>query len=268
MLPLRADAAGWWEPLAFAGRDVTAVSSTPSVLAVIVDGRLAVSFSGGPFQMLLPGTPMSSVAPVIQPPVSAGGTTWSIVDGRVRMGAGSGGLQPDPDAPYLGAGARYLAAPGAVPGLVLAVGTDGHVWRRLPDGTWTTSLVLLPAGGFSGPPQVTGLQAFTQPLTPAVYLATDGEGVLLTDDGGADWIRTDGTGLPDTVNGIAASNSAKSLYAATSDGLWVHQLQAFPQPPTYADAQLWWRWLGIAVIAAASVAAAAVALRRLLPAPS
>nr|MDQ2961430.1 hypothetical protein [Candidatus Dormibacteraeota bacterium] len=149
---------------------------------------------------------------------------------------------------------------------VLAVGADGHVWRRGEDGRWATAFILLPAGGFSGVPSVTGLQAFTQPLTVAVYLGVDGYGVLLTEDGGDDWIRAD-PGLPGNVLGLAADPAAKSLFAATDDGLWVHHLQSFPSPPAYRDAQLWLRWLGIAAVALAATVAAAVGLRLLLPVP-
>jgi hypothetical protein len=45
---------------------------------------------------------------------------------------------------------------------------------------------------------VTALAAFTQALSTTVYLGTDGYGVLLTTDGGDDWIRAD-AGVPENV---------------------------------------------------------------------
>ncbi|MHB8718910.1 MAG: beta propeller repeat protein [Candidatus Dormibacteria bacterium] len=258
--PLPAHASAWWEPLALTGHDVSSVGVAAHALYATVDGIRMVSLDGGASFQPAPA------AAVIVPAggVTAAGITWTIAGGHVLAGRSPSTLRPDPGAPFLGAGASLIAAPGAVPGLVLAVGTDGHVWRRSPAGAWTTALVLLPAGGLAGPPRVTGLQAFTEPLSAAVYLATDGEGVLLTTDGGADWIRTDGAGLPETISAIAASNATRSLYAATPDGLWVHHLQAPPRPPVYADASLWWRWLGVAAVAAAASLAAVAGLRRLL----
>ena len=261
LMPLRVDAAGWWEPLAFAGHDVTAVTVVGGSIDVSVDGRSMASGDRG-----VAFAPSPAVPTAASPgPTTAGGLTWAIAAGRVLTGGTPSSLHPDPRAPFLGDGARFIAAPGAVPGLVLAVGTDGHVWRRGPDGAWTTAFVLMPAGGIAGPPSVTGLEAFTAPLSPAVYLATAGEGVLLTDDGGADWIRTDGAGLPLDVRAIAADNATQTLYAATADGLWAHHLQSFPQPPAYTDASLWLRWLGVAAVAIVASAAAVVALRRSMP---
>jgi hypothetical protein len=98
------------------------------------------------------------------------------------------------------------------------------------------------------------------PLSDAVYLATDGYSVLESSNGGDDWIRA-GPGLPDHVLALASDDATQSLYAGTDDGLWVHHLRATPAPPTYADAQLRWRWLGIALV---TLAAAAVALAGLL----
>jgi hypothetical protein len=43
---------------------------------------------------------------------------------------------------------------------------------------------------------VTALAAFTQALSTTVYLGTDGYGVLLTTDGGDDWIRADAGAAP------------------------------------------------------------------------
>lgn len=259
--PARASTA-WWQPLAFAGMRISAVS--------VAQGRLIVDTPGGRFLSTNQGGTFTATTdtPLPSLPVLSAGTTWDIRGGTVLTGAGPSAAaeHPDPGAPYLGTGAHLLAAPAAVPGSVVAVGSDNHVWRRSPSGSWSTAFIPLPAGGLSGTPRVTALTAFTQPLTTAVYMGFDGYGVLLTQDGGDDWIRAD-PGLPENVLGLAVDPAAKALYAATDQGLYVHHLQSVPGPPVYSDSQLYLRWLGIAAVALAAAIAALLALRRLLPRP-
>jgi hypothetical protein len=255
-------ATAWWQPLAFASVRISAVSVAQGKLIVDTpSGHFVSSNSGGAF------TP-TTVTPSPPLPVLSARTTWDIRDGTVLTGPGPGAAaeHPDPGAPYLGAGAHLLAAPAAVPGVVVAVGSDNHVWRRTPSGSWSTAFIPLPAGGLSGTPRVTALAAFTQPLTTAVYMGLDGYGVLLSQDGGDDWIRAD-PGLPENVLGLAVDPAAKALYAATDRGLYVHHLQSFPAPPVYLDSALYLRWLGIAAVALVATIAALLALRRLLPRP-
>ena len=184
----------WWQPLAFAGLKVTAVEAIPGQLAVqTASGAYVSTDAGRSFR------PVSS-EPHLSAPLPA--TIWQIEDGTVFTGPPSSLLAPDPHSPDLGASAHLIAAPAAAPGVVVAVGTDNHVWRRAPSGQWATSFILLRAGGLSGTPQVTSLAAFTQPLSTAVYMGTDGYGVLVTEDGGDDWIRAD-PGLPEHVLGLA-----------------------------------------------------------------
>lgn len=258
--PARATTA-WWQPLAFAGVRISAVSAAQGRLIVDTPGgRLVSTNQGGAFTATTdtPSPPL---------PVLSAGTTWDIRDGTVLAGAGSGAAEhPDPGAPHLGTGAHLLAAPAAAPGTVIAVGSDNHVWRRTPSGSWSTAFIPLPAGGLSSAPRITALAAFTQPLTTAVYMGVDGYGVLITQDGGDDWIRAD-PGLPENVLSLATDPAAKALYAATDQGLYVHHLQSFPAPPVYLDSQLYLRWLGIAAVALAATIAALLALRRLLPPP-
>jgi hypothetical protein len=109
---------------------------------------------------------------------------------------------------------------------------------------------------------VTSITAFdTRPLSPAVYLGTDGYSVLQSTDGGDDWIRADAGVLPAHVLALATDAATESIYAGTDDGLWVHHLRAIPTPPSYPDAQLHWRWLGIALV---TLAGAAIAIGGLL----
>jgi hypothetical protein len=264
LAPAASADSAWWQPLAFAGQRVTAVGVTNGALIVATPGGSVASTDGG--RTFAPTT--VSVPSAV--PVSSAGSIWDIRGGTVFTGPDPGPAhlpveQRDPDAPNLGASAHILAAPAAAPGVAVAVGDDNHVWRRTQTGAWATTLILLPAGGLSGTPRVTALAAFTQPLSAAVYMGTDGYGVLLSQDGGDDWIRAD-PGLPENVLGLATDASTQSLYAATAHGLYVHHLQALPAPPVYADSALWLRWLGIGLVALVATVIALVAMRRVLPA--
>jgi hypothetical protein len=281
ILPLTATrtaaaAAPWWQPAGLQGTRISAVVADGSTILVQTAAGVSESQRGGQFMPIPSQT-------VLTPPPSlvSGGLSWTISSsGQVLTGmvpaatqvAGRPALvqHPDPGAPNLGAGAHLIAAPDASPGVVVAVSTGNVVWRRGQDGDWKEALLLLPGGGTGGVPPVTGVTAFTQPIsgavTDAVYLSADGYSVMVSTDGGDDWIRA-GPGLPDSVLGLSADPQTKSVYAATSDGLWVHLLQEFPAPPVYQDAALVWRWFGIVLISVAAAAlggtALILALRRL-----
>ena len=259
-------ASPWWEPVALTGERVTAVLGSGSFIEVQTPHGVLESHDGGStFQ------PESSQTALTAPPdVTSAGRVWSINAGGTVVtaaAAASAALHhvvifvPDPRAPNLGAGAHLIAAPALYPGIVVAVAADGTVWRRAQDGGWARALLLLPTGLPGGVPRITGLAAFTEPLTGAVYVGTDGYAVLLSTDGGDDWIRA-GPGLPDSVLALDADPVGKALWAGTSDGLWIHHLQSFPQPAVYHDAALLWRWVGIVLVslAAAGIGAAALLL--------
>jgi hypothetical protein len=259
VLPATAHASqAWWEPLAFAGQRVSSVIAEPGLIVVDTASGAFVSTDGG--ESFRPLAPQRHLAL----PAGSGPTRWEIVNGTVFTAPPGRPLAADPGAPFLGASAHLIAAPAALPGVVVAVGSDNHVWRRDAQGRWATSFILLPAGGLSGPPQVTSLAAFTSPLSVAVYMGTDGYGVLLTEDGGDDWIRAD-PGLPENVLALATDPAARALYAATDQGLFVHHLQTLPAPPAYQDAALYLRWLGIAAVALIASVAALLGLARALP---
>ena len=124
--------------------------------------------------------------------------------------------------------------------------------------------MLLPASLVQGVPRVTSVTAFTEPLSEAIYLSTAGYAVLISTDGGDDWIRA-GPGLPDSVSSLSADSARHAVYAGTSDGLWVHVLQELPAPPAYQDAALVWRWLGIGAVTLLASIAALLGMLRLAP---
>jgi hypothetical protein len=257
----------WWVPVGLRGIPVDAVSAGgKTVLVRTGSGTTMLSDNGG-----LSFAPVAGNPPIQAPAVvKSGADRWAIdASGRVLHAIGSGALTVDPGAPQLGASAHLIAAPAAFPGIVVAVAVDGVVWRRGQDGGWQRALLLLPAGFPKGVPRVTGVAAFTQPLSGTVYLGTDGYSVLSSTNGGDDWIRA-GPGLPGSVLALTTDAATHAVYAGTSDGLWVHHLRALPAPPAYHDAALVWRWVGIGLVSLAFALAGAalllVALPRIRPA--
>jgi hypothetical protein len=258
-------APAWWSPVGLRGDAITKVSAVGDAIMVRTGaGQTLVSTDAG--RTFSP--PANNPAFPSTGTVQVGTAVWTIQpDGLVAHSANASNGSapaPDPGSPRLGAGADLLAAPGAVPGVVVAVGTDGTVWRRGQDGDWKQALLLLPQSIVQGVPRVTSVAAFTQPLSEAIYLGTDGYAVLISTDGGDDWIRA-GPGLPDSVDALSADSARHSLYAGTPDGLWVHVLQSLPAPPAYQDAALVWRWIGIGAVTLVAAAIALLAMLRIVP---
>jgi hypothetical protein len=262
--PARA-ADAWWSPVALRGIPVTRVSAVGDTIMVRTGSgeTLVSSNSGSTFE--------SAPANTAFPPanvVAIGAQRWEIsaagTIGHVANASLGNAALPDPGSPDLGAGANQIASPAALPGVVVAVSIDGVVWRRGQDGDWKQALLLLPASLVQGVPQVTSVTAFTEPLSEAIYLSTDGYAVLISTDGGDDWIRA-GPGLPDSVSSLSADSARHAVYAGTPDGLWVHVLQELPAPPAYQDAALVWRWLGIGAVTLIASAVALLGLVRLAP---
>jgi hypothetical protein len=265
--PARA-ASPWWTPVALRGLAVMRVSAIGDTITVRTgSGATLISDDGGKtFATASTGTtlPPTNV-------VASGAQSWGIDSGgrvvHVSNAAQRNAPVPDPGSPDLGAGADLIAAPAALPGVVVAVSTDGTVWRRGQDGDWKQALLLLPASIVQGVPRITSVTAFTAttpPLSDAIYLGTDGYAVLISTDGGDDWIRA-GPGLPDSVYSLSADSARKAVYAGTSDGLWEHALQIFPAPPAYHDAALVWRWVGIGAVTLIASVAALLGMTRLVP---
>jgi hypothetical protein len=259
-----AAASAWWSPVGLSGVDITQVSA-------IGDTILVRTGAGATLMSTDAGRTFTPAPDTTFPPtgtVTVGNQAWSIdSSGHVVRDAniaGRGAVLRDPDSPDLGTGADHIAAPAALPGVVVAVATDGTVWRRGQDGDWKQALWLLPQSLIQGVPAVTSVTAFTQPLSDAIYVGTNGYGVLISTDGGDDWIRA-GPGLPDSVVALSADSARHAVYAGTPDGLWVHILQELPAPPAYQDAALVWRWLGIGGVTLVAAALTLLGMVRLVP---
>jgi hypothetical protein len=255
----------WWTPVALTGTAITRVSAIGDTIMVRTGkGAMLLSTDGG---KTFASAPAETTFPQINV-VTAGSQRWEIDPaGRVLHTAStavSSDSVIDPGSPDLGPGADLIAAPAALLGVVVAASTNGIVWRRGQDGDWKQALLLLPASLVQGVPRVTSITAFTEPLSEAIYLSTDGYAVLISTDGGDDWIRA-GPGLPDSVYSLSADAGRRAVYAATSDGLFEHVLQVLPAPPAYQDAALVVRWIGIGAVTVVASLVALLALVRLLP---
>ena len=262
--PARA-AAAWWSPVALRGTAITRVAAIGDMIMVrTAKGATLRSTDGGSTFATAPATaafpPLNVVTIATERwEIDPAGRVLHVADTAVSTAPAV-----DPGSPRLGAGADLIAAPAVLPGVVVVVSTDGTVWRRGQDGDWKRALLLLPASLVQGVPRITSVTAFTQPVTDAIYLGTDGYADLVSTDGGDDWIRA-GPGLPDSVYSLSADSRRHAVYAGTSDGLWEHVLQTFPAPPAYHDAALIWRWLGIGAVTLVASAAALLAMVRLVP---
>jgi hypothetical protein len=249
----------WWLPFGFQGHAVRDVRADAGQVTVTVDGlgtRQSNDF-GGTWHAA--ADPLAVAAP---PPGE-----WQVRGGRVGRVDAAGTWRADPGSPRMGqppaaAGHSRIAVLPGHDGLVVAVDAGNVVWRRGGDGGWARALLLLPQDVFSGPPSVTGSAAFDQPLSDAVYLATDGYSVLLSTDGGDDWVRA-GPGLPDRVLAIATDSPRRAVLAATADGVWLHHLRATPKPPVYGDENLRQRLLGIVAVCAVAVLLSIAGMLRL-----
>ena len=258
-------ASAWWSPVALSGVAITKVFATGDTIMVRTGAGTTLSSTdaGRTFTAVQGNATFPPTGTVI-----VGNTGWSI-DTAHRVShnddlAGGGAVVTDPESPDLGAGADLLAAPAALPGVVVAVSANGTVWRRGQDGDWKQALLLLPESLVQGVPRVTSVTAFTRPLSDAIYLGTEGYAVLISTDGGDDWIRA-GPGLPYSVSALSADSARHAVYAGTSNGLWVHVLQELPSPPAYRDAALVWRWLGIGAVTLVAAVLTLLGLLRLMP---
>jgi hypothetical protein len=249
-------AAPWWQLAAFSGQTVSRVAVIQGRVTALVGSQAMVQTATGFAAAAAPPPPTPGT-------VTTGSRTWSIdAAGEVMVAEGGGAPRRDPGSPELGPGAHLIAAPLAIPGFVVAVSTGGTVWRRDPSGGWAVSLALLPATLITGTPAVTSIAGFnTSTVSAVVYIGTAGYGTLLTRDAGDDWVRAD-PGLPDDVLSLAAdvSGAAPAIWAGTSQGLYVHRLQAIPYIPNYSGGSLTGKWLITIVLSLGVIVLAGLAL--------
>lgn len=260
--PTASAAEPWWVPVGLRGEAVSQVTANGSEISVTASGRQLVSHDGGRTFTDGAGPPQAPLPPGIDAEVRSGSDRWALSAGKVLHALGSSPLVPDPGAPDLGPHAHLLAAPAALPGAVVAI-SDAEVvwWREGATGRWGRALVLLPQTLFSGRPAITALSAFEQPISGGIYLSTDGYSVLLSSNGGEDWLRA-GPALPNNVFSLASDGVGQAVYAGTADGLWVHHLRAVPSIPVYTGADLFNRRAGTLVITLLAIAAGLLILLR------
>lgn len=219
----------FWGRLGARLRPVPGVPGPPLALTAAANSRLpfAVAFSSGVFTLSRAG--------------------------RLRLSPGS---------PRLGPGAALAELPD---GVLLAGSGSGLIWARYSSG-WQAAFQILPAGGLSGVPPLTAIQAVG---TSAAYLATLGFGTLLTPDGGYSWYRAAPSGANrvtalSAVGPVFASRPAGYVVAVTGGGMFLHRLQALPAPPVYQGRRgaLDLLWTALVTVAGAALVVAALYVRR------
>ena len=239
----------FWEPAGLQGQAVSSVT-------VGTDGSVLAATTAGPEYTSRSSAWQREVPSTFVPEEPAPG--WTLGSGGKPHYLGREIAQ----APSLNSG-TVLAAPVSLPGEVMALDPQGHLWAGSSGGAWSQPLLLLPDTLWTGTPRITGVTAFTRgsDAPQAVYVSTAGFGVLISEDAGVDWLRAD-TGLPRDVSGIAADPTDASVWAATSDGIWVHRVAPLPAPPLYTDSAYWARVAGIIAVVVAGLGVAFAALRR------
>ena len=129
---------------------------------------------------------------------------------------GGPGRPPDGGDPVLGGGQiRSVLASPADGQLVYAGTRDGYVFRSI-DGGGHWRINELPVSGLLTTLSIAGSRSTT------LLAGTAGNGVLISNDGGASW-TTPGQNIPAsaTINAFAASTAAPEvIYAGTDDGIY------------------------------------------------
>lgn len=98
-------------------------------------------------------------------------------------------------------------------------------------------------------PQPTSLAADGE---GSAYLATDGYGTLLSPDGGYSWYRAappeDSITSLATVGPVFGATAHGYVLATSAAGLFVHRLEALPEPPVYSPSGQTAELLGTAAV--------------------
>lgn len=218
----------------------------PALVAIATSRGL---FSGRLGSSLSKITSGSALA-VMAPPDS--GRAWlALVSGRLWERRAGGRWLETRGAPTFGRTTTALAELSS--GVVLVGEPGGLIWRG-DGGSWARAFQVLPYGGLGGVPTVTSLVADG---VMSAYLGTDGFGTLLTPDGGYTWYRAP---PPDatiaqlaTVGPVFSTHAHGLVVAVSSGGIYLHRLQALPQPPTYSPPSAGAELVGTAAVTVVSV---------------
>lgn len=222
-------------------RSVAVVGGQPALVAVAssrglfsgqVGTRLSLVASGPALLVLSPSRPGLAWMALV------GGELWTRSAGRSWSPA-SGAPRFDPETHVmaeLSDGSILVAEPG------------GLVWRGAGQ-SWAPAFQLLPYGGLGGVPQPTSLAADGE---GSAYLATDGYGTLLSPDGGYSWYRAappeDSITSLATVGPVFGATAHGYVLATSAAGLFVHRLEALPEPPVYSPSGQTAELLGTAAV--------------------
>lgn len=199
---------------------------SPALLAVATSNGL---FSGEVGTVLTRVTPGNALA-VVAPPLRAG--AWlALVAGRLWVRASGGGWALDQNSPQFDP--QTTAVTEFPTGVILVGEPGGLIWRG-SGGNWARAFQVLPYGGLGGVPAVTSLVADG---ATSAYVGTDGFGTLLTPDGGYTWYRAppanEYVSRLAVVGPVFSGHPHGLVVALTSGGVFLHRLQALPEPPVY-----------------------------------
>lgn len=187
-------------------------------------------------------TPVASdVRTAPTPACSLHGVRLTISNGRPNIGADL----------HLSQHAWSAAVAGG--GCLVASGSEVWRWNH----GWTLSLALFPNLPDPIPPAITGLATMPS-LTGAAYLATAGDGALVSTDGGITWYRAQ-DGLPPDLSSVEAAPSERGFVATANGRTYLHVLAPLPSPTAYPTRHPEAFWLS-ALLAGTLSSALALAL--------
>lgn len=234
-------------------RAVAVAASDPVQVAVATSRGLFSGNLGGRLTRVALGEARSVQAP----PVSS--RAWlALVKGRLWERLGHRCWARASSSPNFGTETTALTELSS--GVILVGQPGGLIWRD-DRGSWTRAFQVLPYGGVGGVPTVTTLAADG---ATSAYVGTDGFGTLLTPDGGYTWYRAPppvgSISLLATVGPVFAAKAHGYVVALSSGRVFLHQLRALPEPPTYSPTGETAELLGTAAVTLASALLIALSL--------
>ncbi|HUY09132.1 MAG TPA: hypothetical protein VMW80_06735 [Candidatus Dormibacteraeota bacterium] len=226
-------------------RAVAVAGGDPELVAVATSRGLFSGRLGGRLARVASGVARS----VLAPPTSS--RAWlALVNGRLWERSVHQGWAPAYSSPDFGPETTALTELSS--GVILVGQPGGLIWRGDRD-RWTRAFQVLPYGGLGGVPTVTSLAADG---ATSAYVGTDGFGTLLTPDGGYTWYRAPppvaAISLLATVGPVFSAKAHGYVVAVSDDRVFLHQLQALPEPPTYSPTGETEELVGTAAVTLAS----------------